>query len=368
MRIALIASHAWPLPSPARTGDSQILLDLSRSLAEMGHDVWLYAPDGTDAPPGVNLCVTPLDASRFGAYPSADEAEQATLRDYWGRMADCDVVHDCSVNKSFHRYFKTKSLCTIWGGPWRHSHPGRNVVAQSHAQRDRLLRGATDYEGTATPEMGGPNGTPLNDCRVVWNGIDTEAYKPTGRGKQDFFLMLGRWHPVRGIEQGIELAKATGINLLIAGTDPSEDHPAQAEYARKICELVRGHDNISVEFLPPDPEHHGRKVELYSDARALLFLPRFQEPFGLSQIEAMACGTAVIAPDIGSCKEVLGVVGVDEGIKTLTEHVDGFPLEDFIAVQGRICRQRACEHFDRMTMAENYLGLYYEVLNGRSWG
>jgi glycosyltransferase involved in cell wall biosynthesis len=368
MRIALIASHAWPLPSPARTGDSQILLDLSRSLVEMGHQVDLFAPDGTVAPDGVDLRTMPSTPSRFEATPSAKDAELCALWQMAPWFEAADVIHDCSVEKSFHSAFPRRSLCTIWGGPWRHAHPPRNVVAQSHAQRDRLLRGATDYEGTDTPEMGGPNGTPLKDCRVVWNGIDTEAYEPTGKGKQDFFLMLGRWHPVRGIEQGIELAKATGINLLIAGTDPVEDHPAQAEYARRICELVRGHDNISVEFLPPDPEHHQRKVELYSDAKALLFLPQFQEPFGLSQIEAMACGTAVIAPDIGSCKEVLGVVGVEEGIKTLTEQVDGFPLEDFIAVQGRICRQRACEEFDRMTMAENYLGLYYDVLNGKGWG
>lgn len=365
MRIALIASHAWPLPSPARTGDSQILLDLSRSLVELGHEVMLLAPDGSRAPDGVMLCE--IDCSHGTARPSTEQCEQNALRDYSRTLGLCDVIHDCSVGKLAHASYSGKSLATIWGGPWRHAHPGRNVVAQSHAQKDRLLRGATDYEGTATPEMGGPNGTPLTDCRVVWNGIDTEAYKPTGKPKQDFFLMLGRWHPVRGIEQGIELAKATGINLLLAGTDPSEDHPAQADYAHKIAGLIRGHDNISLEFLPPDPDHHARKVELYSDARCLLFLPQFQEPFGLSQVEAMACGTPVLAVDRGSCKEVLASGG---GIVASPTELEAMASDLAIGsfLPAPLCRPRALEHFDRMVMARNYVKLYEEVANGGGWG
>lgn len=368
MNIVIVASHAWSLPSAARTGDSQIILDLSRSLAECGHSVSVCAPAGSVMPQGVRLLAMPVGGSRFDAEPAAAQCELTTIAAYKDDLSQADVIHDCSVLKLAAREFQSKSLATVWGGA---PTIRRNVVAQSQAQAGRLLRGETDYVGTATPAAGGPGFEPLTDVRWVWNGISTDAptgYAPTGKPKQDHFLMLGRWHPVRGIEQAIELAKRTGVNLLIAGTDPSEDHPAQADYARKICAMARGCDNINVEFLPPDPNHHARKVELYSDARALLFLPQFAEPFGLSQIEAMACGTAVIAPDIGSCKEVLGVVGVEEGIATLTEQVDGFPLEDFIAVQGRACRQRACEQFDRMVMAEGYLGLYYEILNGRSWG
>jgi len=363
VRIAIISSHAWPLPSPARTGDSQILLDLTRTLAEMGHKVTLVAPAGTVAPEGVRLWRM-RHCSHGTAEPPTDVCEQSTLGMMFGEEMPFDVIHDCSVNKTVAKWCHENEMpfiATQWGGPPNH---WRNVVAQSHAQRARLLRGATDYEGTATPEMGGPNTKPLADCRVVWNGIDTEAYKPTGKPKQDFFLMLGRFHVVRGIEQGIELAKATGINLLIAGTDPEEDHPAQAAYARRICEMVRGCDNINVEFLPMGNEaHHARKVELYSDARALLFLPRFQEPFGLTQIESLACGTSVIAPDIGSCKEVLGVVGVEEGVKAFTEESDGF-----VQSQSGAARRRACELFSREAMAERYLAEYYDVLNGKGWG
>jgi glycosyltransferase involved in cell wall biosynthesis len=370
LKIALICSHAWALPSAARTGDSAILLDLSRSLVELGHDVDLYAPPGTTPPEGVTLRPMPLEASRFEGKPSAAEAEEATLERYFDELKAADVVHDCSVGKLIHAAFPEKALATVWGGPWRHEHKPRNVVAQSHAQADRLKRGATDYENTDTPDAGGKPGAEIAEVRVVWNGIDTDVYKPSGRPKQDWFLMLGRWHPVRGVEQGIELAKATGINLLIAGTDPQEDHPAQAEYAAKIRSLIRGCDNIALEFLPPDPEHRARIVELYQDARALLFLPQFAEPFGLPQIEAMACGTPVLASYVGSVPEIVdqNVTGIAVRGGKLETALALFSAGHCTAITPEACRAHAVEHFDRRIMAANYAKLYAEVAAGGGWG
>jgi glycosyltransferase involved in cell wall biosynthesis len=365
MRIAIIASHAWPLPSPARGGDSQILLDLSRSLVELGHDVFLYAPAGTKAAPGVVVREMPL-CSMGTAAPKTEECETATLREYLRELLDCDVVHDCSVGKSFHGWALENgrpTIATVWGGPWRCSHPGRNVVAQSKAQRDRLLRGATDFEDSPTPDMGGANGTPLADCRVVWNGINTEAphgYAPTGKGKQDFCLWLSRWHPARGYRETIAMAKATGLNVLFAGCDPTEDHPYQAQCALEAVSLARGCDNIQIEFLPPDPDHHTRKVELYSDAQALIFTPMFQEPFGLSQVEALACGTPVLPLKRGSVEEVTGY-GYDT-MEQIAEAAKGLrPYHSDLA------RERAVGLFDRRVMARKMVALYEEAIE-KGWG
>lgn len=355
MRIAIIASHAWPLPSPARTGDSAIILDLTRTLAELGHDVTLFAPKGTKAPDGVTLAEMPL-CSHGGADPSTIEAEAATLREHEALLLDVDIVHDCSVGKSFAEWRLSRELPAIsthWGGALFHPKPARNVVAQSHAQRERLLQGVDDYM-----QPGGQ----AADCRTVWNGIDTEAYAPTGKPKADHFLMFGRWHPVRGIVQAIELAKATGINLLIAGEDPERDHPYQANYAREMVALARGCSNISVEFLPGGDAHHTRKVELYSEARALLFLPQFQEPFGLPQVEAMACGTFVIANGAGSTREVNG------GTFDMAADQSWLTKEQGWSLLGQQCRERAAFLFSRQAMTARYLELYEEVVAGRGWG
>jgi glycosyltransferase involved in cell wall biosynthesis len=363
VRVGVVASHAWPLPSPARGGDSQILLDLTRSLAELGHEVYLDAPEGTSAAEDVVVREMP-HCSMGQAEPTTKDCEGATRVAFGAELSRLDIIHDCSVEKLIAKEFPHKSLSTIWGGHAHHPSPPRNIVAQSHAQAARLAKGLDDYNNP-----GGPSVT----ARVVWNGIDCEAYKPTGKPKQDFFLMFGRWHPVRGIPQAIELAKATGINLLIAGEDPERDHPYQADYARQMCELARGCDNISVEFLPADPLHHERKVELYSDARALLFLPQFEEPFGLPQVEAMACGTPVIGADRGSVPEIndYGSPGFvdDEDTATfatvLWTIATGSQAE--AATFSKVCRQRAVEHFDRMVMARNYVKLYEEVCGGGGW-
>jgi glycosyltransferase involved in cell wall biosynthesis len=354
VKIGIIASHAWQLPSPARTGDSQIILDLSRSLAEMGHDVFLNAPKGTVAPAGVELVEMPL-CSRGQAEPDTATAERANFMQHGHSrfFMGLDIIHDCSVNKTIAEAFPSKSISTIWGGHALHPSPCRNLVAQSHAQAARLAKGLDDYM-----QPGGPCVT----ARVVWNGIDTDAYKPTGKTKQDFFLMFGRFHPVRGIPQAIELAKATGINLLIAGEDPERDHPYQAQYAKEMCALARGCDNISIEFLPDDPDHMTRKVELYSDARALLFLPQFEEPFGLPQVEAMACGTYVVANGNGSTQEINeGTFYLERPDQTWLTKEQGW------SQLGRRNRERAVEHFDRMVMARNYVKLYEEVCGGGGW-
>ena len=113
MRIAITASHAWPLPSPARTGDSQIILDLTRALAELGHDVYLFAPKGTKAPEGVRLAEMPL-CSHGSATPSTIEAEAATLREHEALLLDVDVVHDCSVGKSFAEWRLSREPARAW--------------------------------------------------------------------------------------------------------------------------------------------------------------------------------------------------------------------------------------------------------------
>lgn len=364
MKVGLIASHHWPLPSPARTGDSQIILDLSRSLVELGHEVTLFAPAGTKAPEGVWVAeIGP--AARGNGVPTAEECERATLRDWSQLLQQQDIIHDCSVNKSAAaacHAMGRPAISTIWGGNWG-SGPARNIVAQSHAQAARLAKGLDDYNAP---------GGPCVTARVVWNGIDTDAYKPTGNPKQDFFLMFGRWHPVRGIVQAIELAKATGINLLLAGEDPERDHPYQAGYAREMCALARGCDNIQVEFLPADPEHHERKVELYSDARALLFLPQFEEPFGLPQIEAMSCGTPVVGTNRGSVREVTGNLGaglcMEAGELRFAPWYWVSPKSPAAQLREmEQCRAVAVEHFDRLVMARNYVKLYEEVAGGGGW-
>lgn len=374
MRIVIIASHAWPLPSPARTGDSQVILDLSRSLYEMGHEVAVIAPKGSKLHPGVKLLGMPL-SSNGQAEPTAEECEWAAFKAHGAALAAAAVVHDCSVEKRIAKeclgYCGREVVSTIWGGPWRGPTPLRNVVACSKSQAERLLRGATDYENTPTPDAGGPPSTPLNGVRVAYLGIDTELYREATCGRGDRWLWLNRWHPVKGYREAIQVAIDTGIQLDLVGMDPSEDHPYQAECAREAQRLAEGHDNIKVSFLPTGEAHTAAKVEAYSRAYALLYPVQFQEPFGLCQIEAQACGCPVMALRIGSTPELGAMVcdSMDElrGILSNTVATLSEESRRLMADIRLLNWWRTQQKFDRFVMARRYVELYREAIAG-GWG
>ena len=358
MRVALVATHAHPLPSPSHTGDSQLILDLCWALDKLGHTVTLFAPAGTTAP--VTVIPTALN-------PDGPQWESAVFGEHYRYLLEHDIVHDWSVGKGIARslnQLRRPFLATMLSGTG-YGTPLPNTVANSHAQADRLLRGATDYEGSPTPELGGPASIPFRAVRVVHCGVDTDAYHPAPV-HEDWFLWLSRWHPVRGYREAIEWARLTGLPLKMVGEDPAYDHPYQADCCREAQELASGMGNVSFEFLPPGDEHHEVKRGIFRRARALLNPFQFAEPFGLSQVEAMASGVPCLSSRLGSGPEV-----IEHGV---TGFVCG-SVPEFADAAGRIheidrtkCRARAVERFDRMVMARAYVELYEAVIRGEGWG
>lgn len=367
MKILLIAGHNWPIPTPVHTGDI-VILDLATALDQLGHDVQLIAPEGTEQRGCVELL--PIKASEGRGNPPAHECDADTIRRYTRQLRTADVVHDFSATKQAANYrldLGLPHMSTLMGGPWIVPTPPSNVVAWSVSHRERVLRGATDYEGTATPELGGKPGMSLKDARVVPGGVDTDWYRPGDGNKGDWLLWLGRWSEARGYALAIEFARATGAKLMVAGEHP--DHcrwQTERNCALDARRLADGASNITFEYLPkPYREHQRQKRELYQMARAYLFLPQFHEPFGLSQAEALACGTPVIGTNMGSVPEVLDPsVGLvcDNTVAALTA-AESWEWDR----QSKECRDYALRMFDRRVMARDYLELYKSVCAGGHW-
>lgn len=377
MKIALIASHAWPIPNAARTGDVW-LLDLAKGLASLNHDVTMYAPEGT-----AFGNVRPTGCAWGKVDPTPFEHE---TRRIYSEHLDCfDIVHDASTSKVVGRRVAVSGLpvcMTLTGGPWRDQLPPVNLCVFSNAQRERVLRGATDYEGSPTPDMGGPPGYPVKDAHVVYAGVDTDFYCPSDYSKEDWALWLNRWHPVKGYELAIRIAKETGTKLVMAGVHPDDttnDH--ERKCAMEARELARDVPSIDFRWLPNEG-HDEAKRDLYRRARCLLYPVQFQEPFGLSMVEAMACGTPVVGSRLGSVPELAGWASWKDGIRLGDSNICELDADvvnrfaksvawAFSETAGpgcaQACRGEAVLNYSRDAMAKRYIAEYERAVGGERW-
>ena len=333
----------------------------------MGHAVTLVAAPGSKEPPGGHLLYS---RPSYGlAWPQYEE-------EVWERhrkeILTADVVHDAShthrvAQNLYNLEGRTNAVSLRNGGVWLHPSPPYNMVVISEAMRQRALRGASDYEGTPWDgRLSLAHMTPVKDVRVVHYGVDTDFYSPCEDGRDDYFLWLARFHPSKGYHVAIDIARRTGIELVLAGIHPDEavapDHRACALDA---IERTKGLPNVRFAWLPAE-HHHEAKRELYRNAKALLMPVQFHEPFGLVAAEAMACGTPVIATAMGSLPEMVkpGETGfVCSKIPELDRAV-----ENVDALRNEECRRDAVARFDRSVMTQKLLGLYGDVLDGKTWG
>jgi len=363
MNIILVAPHQWRIPAPAHTG-VMVVLDLAIALQQLGHSVKLIAPEGTEFSD-----VLPMPSSGMEATPTSREAESYALSKHAWALEAADIIHDFSVTKLIAEAYPRKSVSTVMSGNFSAPSHGRNVVVWSKEMQQRAYRGASDYEGTEFTQWHSVSRA-LADCHVVPGGVDTEFWTPGDGERGNHLLWLGRYHPARGYRLAIDLARANpDIELAMAGEAPGDALNAhQAECAMDAVNYATGLPNVRFEWLPKEG-HREAVREQYRKARAYLFLPLFHEPFGLSQVEAMACGTPVIATEFGSTKEV---VGAAEGC-VYPPHDPRLVVAVNVAAHAKDIvsehwRDFAVRNFDRSVMAKAYLKEYELVRSGNGWG
>jgi len=312
MKIAQIAPLAERCPPLLYGGTERVVSYLTEELVDQGHDVTLFAS-------GDSITAAELDACSERALRLSPDVIDALphhmimLEKVARRAHEFDVLH-------FHidlmhapvvRDFAHRTITTLHGRldlpdlkPFYAAFPSLPLVSISHSQRLPM--------------------PPVNWVGNVYHGLprDLLAFNPAPEG--DYLAFLGRISPEKRPDRAIEIAARAGLPLKIAAKIDKVD---QAYWDERIAPLVGAHANI--EYVGEIGEH--QKSAFLGAARALLFPIDWEEPFGLVMIEAMACGTPVIAFGRGSVPEVIddGVTGfvvssVDEAVAALKklEHLD----------------------------------------------
>ena len=342
MKIAQIAPLYEAVPPLLYGGTERIVAHLSDALVELGHEVTLFA--SAESRTRARLAPARDQALRMDSTPLKSDvaAHLSMLHEVRRRSDEFDLLHFHVDLLQFAIFadMAGKTLTTLHGrldlkdlAQAYRSWPQFPLVSISHHQRKPLRFS--------------------NWAETVHHGIPETQYpfspRPRGGG---YLAFLGRISPEKRPDRAIAIAKAAGMPLRIA----AKVDVADAAYFREEIEPLLNDD--SIEFLGEIGDSD--KPRFLGDATALLFPIDWPEPFGLVMIEAMACGTPVIAWNCGSVPEIIddGVTG--RVVDTFEEAVDA------VAQVATFDRARIRQTFERRftarTMATRYVGLYERLL------
>lgn len=341
MRVAIVAPPWVPVPPPAYGGTEVVLDHLARGLADAGHDVLLYTTGDSTCP--VPMAWVLPRAVGTVATGSATELRHvinayAAVRE-WG----ADIVHDHTLVGPVYADRFPLPVVTTNHGPfeselgeyYRTIAPTVPVIAISHHQASSALR------------------TPI--AAVIHHGVDVDSF-PFGTGSGGYALFLGRMSPNKGAHIAARVARLAGMPLVIAAKmrEPAEHAFFEAEVSPLLGE--------GVEFVG---EVGGvAKLSLLADAACLLNPLAWPEPFGMVMIEALACGTPVVATPCGSVPEL--VDDGDTGFIRAGEHDLAEALGRIGQIDRAACRKAANERFSTARMVADHLRLYDRVLAWRA--
>jgi glycosyltransferase involved in cell wall biosynthesis len=189
---------------------------------------------------------------------------------------------------------------------------------------------------------------------TIYHGLPRDLLTPTLNPRGGYLAFIGRISPEKRVDRAIRIARAVGIPLKIAAKVDRVD----LEYFKAEIEPLL--DGPDVEFIGEIDER--RKVKFLGEARALLFPIDWPEPFGLVMIEAMACGTPVLAFGNGSVPEV-----IDEGVTGYIVDTEEEAIRRIGALlaldRGRV-RRRFDERFTATRMANDYVKAYKSLIAG----
>jgi glycosyltransferase involved in cell wall biosynthesis len=339
MRIAQVAPLYESVPPKYYGGTERVVAYLTDELVAQGHDVTLFASG--DSETKARLVSVAHRALRLDKY-CVDELSHHVLllQKVMDLQDEFDIIH-------FHLGYLHYPLARYLRTPHVSTQHGRldmgDLMGLYSAFRDLPNVSISNDQRRAMPWM--------NWVSTVYHGLPESFYR-FHETPGEYFAFLGRISPEKRVDRAIEIAKRTGVPLRIAAKVDKVD----TDYFETVIHPLL--DHTLIEYVGEIGE--GEKSEFLGHAGALLFPIDWPEPFGLVMIEALACGTPVIAYKQGSVPEVI------------THGHDGFIVEDIddavtasqtTTIDRRNCRQTFEQRFSVPKMAASYLETYEHVIS-----
>ncbi len=335
MRVGIVAPPFIPVPPREYGGTELFIADLASALQSKGVDIVLYT--NGESTIGVQKKFLFRESQwplKTNDYAELKEMEHTTwaVKD---AAADCDLLHlNSTIGLTCSRLTSLPFVYTM-------HHPTDRRLSEAYSRLPEV-----NYVCISDDQRSRES---LPKITTIHHGIDFSKYALRTQ-KEQYLSFIGRIAPIKGTHLAIEIAKRAGIPLKIAG----EIQPAYRDYFEtKVKPQI---DGRFVEYI-------GRadlktKNELLGNSLAMLFPITWNEPFGLVMVEAMACGTPVLALRAGSVPEIVkdGISGyVSRTIDGLVKRIRSLDLAP-IAI-----RAYAEEHFSKERMAHDYTALYSRV-------
>ena len=356
LRIAILASSSYPIQQPFAGGLEAHVYYLSRALQQRGHEVSLFAADGSSIDlaaemlPVRSLQLTPVSLESLSVTPDAVREHHAYLSvmmelagERWGSF---DIVHNHSLHYlpiAMSATLPVPMVTTL------HTPPFAWLESAVAVAPDRVNTFAAVSEFVA--EQWRPVAPEVS---VVRNGIPIGDW-PAGPGG-DYAVWSGRIVPEKGVHHAIEAAVAADVPLRIAGPVSNLD------YFRTVVEPMLGDTVTYVGHL-----RQKALAELVGGAAVALVTPVWTEPYGLVVAEALACGTPVASFRQGGIPEILspacGVLVAPGDSAALAA-----AIPQAAALSRSAARARAESFCSIDAMIEGYLDLYGSVIRGREVG
>ena len=340
MKIAQISPLMESVPPRLYGGSERIVSYLTDELVRQGHDVTLFASGDSVSSANLVRCV-PM-ALRLDANVKDPIPYYMLMLDRVREMADeFDILH-FHIDQ-FHfplfRPIAQRTVTTLHGRQDLHDlkplyvgFSDMPLVSISNSQRKPIAN--------------------ANFAATVYHGLPAQTLKPNYKPTGDYVAFLGRISPEKRPDRAIRIAQALGLRIKIAAKIDKVDEAYFREHIASLFNLP------GVEYIGEIDERS--KSEFLGEASALLFPIDWPEPFGLSMIEAMACGTPVLAFRCGSVPEIIdpGVTGLivdsmDEAIRVMPQ---------VLALDRRSVRQKFEQRFSASRMAKDYVQVYRSLI------